>query len=77
MNPMTGAPSRGWPVIDRGGGALLVPYTPTGVTGSDDGEALKIQSCMASLPATFIAFLLCVLACLSVCIRFYPLLVLC
>ena len=30
-----GAPSRGWPVTDRGGGALLLSYTPTGVTGSN------------------------------------------
>ena len=28
-----GAPSRGWPVTDRGGGASLLPYTPAGMTG--------------------------------------------
>ena len=30
-----GAPSRGWPVTDRDGGASLLPYMPTGVTGSN------------------------------------------
>ena len=29
-----GAPSRGWPVTDRGGGASLLPCKPAGVTGS-------------------------------------------
>ena len=29
------APSRGWPVKDRGEEASLLPYTPTGVTGSN------------------------------------------
>ena len=28
-------PSNGWPVTDRGGGASSLPYTPTGVTGSN------------------------------------------
>ena len=32
---MTGAPSRGWPVTDSGGGTLLLPCKPTGVTGSN------------------------------------------
>ena len=29
------SPSRGWPVTDRGGGASLLPYTPTGMKGSN------------------------------------------
>ena len=33
-----GAPSNGWPVTDRGGGALLVPYMSAGVRGSDDDD---------------------------------------
>ena len=31
-----GAPSRGWPVTDRDGGASFLPYTSAGVTGSGD-----------------------------------------
>ena len=33
-----GAPSRGWPVTDRGGGASLLPCTLAGGTGSDDDD---------------------------------------
>ena len=36
--PTAGAPSRGWPVTDRGGGASLLLYAPAGVTGSDDDD---------------------------------------
>ena len=39
-----GAPSRGWPVTDRGGGgASLLPYTPPGMTGSDDDDDDECQ----------------------------------
>ena len=31
-----GAPSRCWPMTDKGGGASLLPYTPAGVTGMNE-----------------------------------------
>ena len=31
-----GAPSKGWPVTDRGGGALLLPYMQAGMMGSKE-----------------------------------------
>ena len=49
--PAAAAPSRGWPVTDRGGGASsLLPYTPAGVTASDDDDdglrkAQKLLAC--------------------------------
>ena len=42
--PQHGAPSRGWPVTDRGGGASLLPYTPAGLTGSDDAIELEAKT---------------------------------
>ena len=36
-----GAPSRGWSVTDRGGGASLLPYPPAGVTGGNSPRVIK------------------------------------
>ena len=36
MKNTAGTTSRGWLMTDRGGGASLLPYTPAGVTVSDD-----------------------------------------
>ena len=37
MNHSLGTIGR-WPVTDMCGGASLLPYTPAGVTGSDDDD---------------------------------------
>ena len=40
-----GAPSRGWPETVRGQGALLLPSTPAGVTGSKDEDDRHQYNC--------------------------------
>ena len=42
-----GAPSTGWPVIERGGGASSVPCTPAGVTSSDEWMNVPLTSSKA------------------------------
>ena len=41
-----GAPSGGWPVTDRGGGASLLPHTTAGGTGSGDDDNVNFAGAL-------------------------------